>query len=68
MASAVIFVAQKTLEIETAKIDKCKSIFGDWHSLEDFEKCVSHVILAWSECRNNPYYSRFDAVHNKYSS
>ena len=37
IASSVIFVAQKTLEIETAKVDKCRSIFGSWHSIEDFE-------------------------------
>ena len=29
---------------------------------------MSQVKLAWTDCRNNPYYSRFDAVNNKYQN
>ena len=40
-------------------------MFG-WHSVEEFDRCTSHIRMTWTDSRNNPHFSRFDAVNSKY--
>ena len=46
----------------------CLDLYGGWFTQEEFEKCVDHVRISWIDSRNNPNFSRFDAVNNKYET
>jgi len=41
-------------------------MFGTWYTTEELKKCVDHVRISWAESRQNPNFSRFDAVNNKF--
>ena len=69
LASVYVFLAFIATEEDwpiEQRVAKCAKLCGHWYSQEEFEKAVDHVRVSWIDSRNNPNFSRFDAVNNKY--
>jgi len=69
LASAIIFIAAKTLDhsIPAEAVTKSKQLF-DWYTIKQFEDACSHVRVNWIVARSSQSFSRFDAVNGKHEN
>lgn len=66
-ASAVLLIScvSNKVELTDEQIEECTAKY-EWCNLDELADCVRFIKCTWVESRNNQYFSRYDAIHNKY--